>query len=262
MPKLKLFSVCGCRFMAPLFLLSIFICQPDFAQAQDTGRVIFTVSPAGSWVKIAGQTLELDRDSLSQGWELPAGKHELVIWSPYFEDFRDSVQVVAGETVDYAKGLVTQRPEFEQYNAELKAYEHSEFKRYGKTALLIAGNGLLLWYSLDGTSIKKLKDKRDEAESWRQQYVSNVDENAVVNARENFERTRSEYDDTRKKLNTKRLIGLPVFAVTSLISWKYIRKMHARRPVKPVYQGREPFTLTEFGLDGVTLAGLKLSFSF
>lgn len=205
-----------------------------FAQVPATFRP--SLLPEDAVVKIDNQLVKN-----GEAINLSSGQYLLEVWAPRFSLITDTVQLEAGKTFVYRKGLKKLDDNYEVYREELKDYRNFKLNQnltiFGYGAVSV-GLGLIV---LDARN-KGFSELLQKADDVNARIANAINPEQLALDTEIFNQLQEDY---RKKRNTRNVIiavGTPL-AITAIgLSVREIIRTSKRKPrSKPNYEPQNPF---------------------
>ena len=227
------------------------------ALGQEKSMASFRIFPSDSYLKINGTLIDLRQQSQNQIYtiDIVPGSYAIEIWAPKYEVFRDTI-VVAKDKFNYSKGLIVPSEKYKIYKKQSNKYKKGLFLSAG----ILLFNGVGLWYAADGGTIKALSNLQKEADYLRNLYNSIITYPNIVDVRNDYIDVQHKYNQKRKFLYIKRVVGIPLFMFTSYLSAKYIKKNISFS--RPIYEEKNPLVFTDLGMNFDKESGYVLSLKF
>ncbi len=246
-----------------LSLFLFFFVSANILFAQKTSSLCLVINPTDAFVKIDGTVHDLKNKSLPYCIEIAVGSHPIEIWSPYFEAYLDTVQVLDRKANSYNKSLKTVSSEYSSFLEQQNAYNTKKSKRAVNLTLLGVANAGLLTIIAAPIGNRKLKKLKDETNDAKMEYNTNLSLDNISLAESRFEIKRDDYNKQKRLVNFTRGLAIPALAGTLYVTWKYLKKVRGNKLTKPTFEApKNPYTF-QINVDpNYRSVGMNMSFSF
>lgn len=214
--------------MKSLLMLLLCLCGGSiFAQVDGTIKLV--ISPKDAFVRIDGKVVEVSKENTLR---LPAGEHEIEIWAPRFEVFKEVVTISPGKELDYRKGLTVLNNSYNDYRETGKIYRKAKLERNLTIGGIIVANAIttVMYQSFTTTSIDR---KKKNAEEVQRAYDLAVEPDQVTRFENQYNTAKEEYEQAVDRGNSIRKFGTPLLIAGYGLSAYFLVKIIKKKTNRP-----------------------------
>lgn len=161
-------------FIKSQILILFFIFSLQTLYSQSTGVVIFNIRPEGAIVKVNETIINLKEQNKA---ELTQGTYPIQVWVSGLTILHDTIQIIAGETLQYNKGLKNVTPEFKQFQTKQKKYFTKKVVNISTGIAIIGSNIIATTWVLNKNS--KFKQSKIDALNSKLGYEESIFQNDI-----------------------------------------------------------------------------------
>lgn len=237
------------------FLLTISI------NAQQTGKVIFTIQPTNTILKVDGELIDFSKIKQPYEKEMTAGEHKIELWAPRMELQEDILKVVADSTVHYRKGLNVADYKYQAYREARDKYTLRKTIDIALFAPPVFGTAA---YLLILNNEKKDFNKVEADVLMRkEEYENAVAEINIAQTKLEYDNAAERYDNAKEDYNKQFIRNTTILAAVYGVSAYFILKRSKNKMEKPTYEPQNPFSNARISIEpGLVNTQQNINFKF
>ncbi|MEO1411392.1 MAG: hypothetical protein AAFW73_15995 [Bacteroidota bacterium] len=216
------------------------------AKAQDSIQLTLNIFPQNAVIKIGEQVIDLNQSGPRPKVTLAPGTYELRIWAPG-RQLRQELLELEGQTVQVLYRNISKdyRPDFVEYQKQIKKHRSRQWLRWAAIGGLVAGNA---WYhSRIPRERQALLDQEKQVDQAYDQYQGAISKENATTLYEGYLRAHTDFEDRRQNYHRYSAMAIPVALASTALSVYLVRTIRRKKATAPMpYQESAPFGQLQF----------------